>query len=592
MKIIRNTILVIAAIGGLMSASADELVKMSDFNNKKVVTLTRLPATADSCGLLSYEAGNSNVTTVVSPTTVSDNSMWVLYNNSVDGYYYLYNIGAKQCLNLSGSNCTFATSGTNVSLEYLTNNNCWLVQGNNKLVGLHSQRLDAAYFLRDMTNESNVGFFFRIESADRTLTGDEVKEMEAIVNSDRQAKIDAYKAFVKGSKELNNDGYTYYLGSNNIDALDKALADGTVESMSLTKLEELKQAALYDALPISGCYYRIKNFLRPNSGKHNNYMNLTTSLTTLQTQGNVTTLGTGSSGTGENLRLFQLIADGGNRGTVKMKIAALNKYWKETNASTVAAFDDTDAGVFELERYDELQRTYRLKFKGTNKRITTGGQREVVPVTIIETAQLWYIERVDTIVGPTMAKTGCNTVILPCAVDVPDGFEVYYPNICVNNCLNMIRVRDVIPANTPFLIKGTAGATAIFKIHTGDVAPLAAPKEGKNLFDGTNVAIASTTNKGPYYVLSSTTDNQPVLKSVATVNSWTANSVYILADNIPTTSDVLTLDFTGSTSGIDNISADKNAKSDIMYDLSGRRVYNPSPGTIVVDSAGNKYIVP
>jgi hypothetical protein len=93
-------------------------------------------------------------------------------------------------------------------------------------------------------------------------------------------------------------------------------------------------------------------------------------------------------------------------------------------------------------------------------------------------------------------------------------------------------------------------------------------------------------------VLSSTTDNQPVLKSVATVNSWTANSVYILADNIPATSDVLTLDFTGSTSGIDNISADKSAKSDIMYDLSSRRVYNPSPGTIVVDSAGNKYIVP
>lgn len=81
---------------GLSGCFATEITSLSDFNNDKVITIRRRPVEADSCGYLVYSPGTGETPDLrIAVTTATDsadnNAGWVMYHNTVDDVYYLYN---------------------------------------------------------------------------------------------------------------------------------------------------------------------------------------------------------------------------------------------------------------------------------------------------------------------------------------------------------------------------------------------------------------------------------------------------------------------------------------------------------------------
>ncbi len=198
----------------------------------------------------------------------------------------------------------------------------------------------------------------------------------------------------------------------------------------------------------------------------------------------------------------------------------------------------------------------------------------------------------------TVTAAGYATMYLGTAVEIPAGVEAYTANRIEGDLLKMQAVEDVIPANTAVIIKAEEGN---YTFIPSDETPEAIED---NLLRGTLTdTYVKPSALSVAYVLSKVDGvvgmYRAKLKADGTFKN-NANRVYMLLGDINVgegdldtsnpgsqLSNGYRFDFSGTTA-IESVQTESAAPA-VYYDLSGRRVENPTRGIYIV--GGKKVFV-
>ncbi len=198
----------------------------------------------------------------------------------------------------------------------------------------------------------------------------------------------------------------------------------------------------------------------------------------------------------------------------------------------------------------------------------------------IEEAPAYY----NTVKMQTADGYAYSTAYLPFAVDVPQGVEAFTGSLSEGEggtTLRLTGIEDgVIPARTAVVLRSaTDGSTALVPSTATGTAVEA------NALQGTLDATATTPQNT--YALSGAFDEG--------IGFYPYSAAYLPAGKAYLTLTAaqavqkLSFSFGGETTGIGAVEADGAGKTATWYDLSGRRVTNPTKGVYIV--GGKKVIV-
>lgn len=198
----------------------------------------------------------------------------------------------------------------------------------------------------------------------------------------------------------------------------------------------------------------------------------------------------------------------------------------------------------------------------------------------IEEAPAYY----NTVKMQTADRYAYSTAYLPFAVDVPQGVEAFTGSLSEGEggtTLRLTGIEDgVIPARTAVVLRSaTDGSTALVPSTATGTAVEA------NALQGTLDATATTPQNT--YALSGAFDEG--------IGFYPYSAAYLPAGKAYLTLTAaqavqkLSFSFGGETTGIGAVEADGAGKTATWYDLSGRRVTNPTKGVYIV--GGKKVIV-
>lgn len=146
------------------------------------------------------------------------------------------------------------------------------------------------------------------------------------------------------------------------------------------------------------------------------------------------------------------------------------------------------------------------------------------------------IEKVQNNDDVTISEMGYASFVSDKNVKLPDGLTAYVVTTTVEGKAYLTEVAaagSVLPANTPVLLKGTAGTTYELAIDN-ETTPVTISET--NILAGNPLEITQQDSTGTYYVLSATsdTDPTPVFKKLGEGQNVPASSAYItLASDAP-----------------------------------------------------------
>ncbi len=143
------------------------------------------------------------------------------------------------------------------------------------------------------------------------------------------------------------------------------------------------------------------------------------------------------------------------------------------------------------------------------------------------------------------------------------------------------QVTTAVPAETGLVLQGTAGATV-----TIPVAASADPLTTTNYLHA--CVNGGTVDSGSVYALSGGQFKLYKSDTEATLE-LPAGKAYLLADDVPSNAPTLSFDFGGDVTGISTIDNGQQTTDNRWYDLSGRRVENPTKGMYIHN--GKKVVV-
>lgn len=193
----------------------------------------------------------------------------------------------------------------------------------------------------------------------------------------------------------------------------------------------------------------------------------------------------------------------------------------------------------------------------------------------------WTIEEVATL-PVTISNAGLATLYTPVALTIPAGIKAYYCTYDGGFTLKTVQVENTIPAGAGVLLEGTAGTTYNFEVTASDATPNASNiLFGK--FDSQRTLTADYTGK-VIYTLQNLNSQPGFYKFNGTF--LRGFGACIRMDAEIGGENALILDF--NPTGINNIRVDEETTKEI-YDLSGRRVYNPGKGLYIIH--GQKTVI-
>lgn len=192
--------------------------------------------------------------------------------------------------------------------------------------------------------------------------------------------------------------------------------------------------------------------------------------------------------------------------------------------------------------------------------------------------QLWYILPAENI-ELTITNAGYATINYPFAVKLPTELTAYTGTVSGDKVVLNAVTENVIPANSPVILAGTAGPYTLTILPENTDAALASSLQGTLLpqtIDETTTAYVLakpvTATEVGFYKLNDTDRTIGANKAYLTVAAASIKA--------------FTFDF-GGTTGIENTEAVTEAEE--YYDLQGRRVMNPTKG-IYVTKSGKKVL--
>ena len=195
-----------------------------------------------------------------------------------------------------------------------------------------------------------------------------------------------------------------------------------------------------------------------------------------------------------------------------------------------------------------------------------------------DAGNLWMLEPVDD-VTVEIDETGYASLNLPFNVVLPEGLKAYAATEEEADAVVIKEVEGHVPADVAVLLNGEAG-TYTLTIDNED-------KEGvESLFRGTTLTTTIGSDVNAYILAKHEGDDEPKLYLLDPAErTLAANKAYFVSET-STASFTLKL----GTTGIESSLTDEAAEPVKYYDLSGRRVLNPTKGLYVTDK-GRKVLV-
>ena len=202
-------------------------------------------------------------------------------------------------------------------------------------------------------------------------------------------------------------------------------------------------------------------------------------------------------------------------------------------------------------------------------------------VAIYNTTEQLYISKVTPFHTLSVTDAGYATLFLDFNAAIPAGVEAYTVTAVNTGYVTLTQVTGVLPANTGVIVKADEGDYN-FVASAAEVADVA----GNKLL-GT---VVDTNIEGEAYVLGNV-GGVGLYKAKMTDGKWlnNANKAYLPASEVPTNVKSLSFRFGEGTTGIEQIT-DNREQSTVIYDLTGRRVEAiTAPGVYIV--GGKKVLV-
>ena len=197
----------------------------------------------------------------------------------------------------------------------------------------------------------------------------------------------------------------------------------------------------------------------------------------------------------------------------------------------------------------------------------------------------WTIEEITSMPVPVSQTYKIGTFVSPVPLSQDDASLKFYTGEIVDNYLVLTKHDGNIPANTPFLIEYQDGAAYENDAVYLDIAATADAlgSEVHNSLAGSIETLA--TPSGPIYTLQPVTENESTELMFCRYNGTTVKGgkAYLSSESA-----VKGIRFnTGESTGIESVATEKAAKT--IFDLSGRRVQNPTSGLYIIN--GEKVFV-
>lgn len=190
----------------------------------------------------------------------------------------------------------------------------------------------------------------------------------------------------------------------------------------------------------------------------------------------------------------------------------------------------------------------------------------------------------------TMNAYGASTLILPYDAKIPVYGDAAAYTLNYNTGNTVVRATEVettIPANTPVLLNAAAGEKLWF-VNTALVGSTT-NNDGKNHTSGALTGVYTTTDVLPVgsYILYADESN-PIGFYKSNNSTVAANRAYLTAEGAAARSITVVYDDDELT-GIKSVESGKMQAEGVYYDLSGRRVAQPTKGLYIVN--GKKVII-
>ena len=529
-----------------------------------------------------YNNGNALKTT----TNAYDNQdtyKWCIYKSN-NGVYYLYSLGASRFL---GNTPTLVEDGP-VSVEFVVKNSAStlstpliMMSADNGTAAMHTANAGTSY---NITNWS--GAFSNLSSNECAFKVTKVAELDELILNTIETAVVAYEntaliparttelqsmvtefAALYESIEIGNGLGQYiatdpdYLAKYNAIAeySQNIPAEATVSDID-AKIAELKNllASFVLNMPVENKYYRISRKANPTS-----YLVAGTDNTSGRTRFSTTSSDNVFFYTGGKLLSY-------STGYYINSDGSFQTYTTTVNQGVAIAFAPaTSAGY------------YNIQFGG-NRYLYAGSDNGTSDAAGAPAGEFYEynIEEV-TELPVTITAAGYATLFAPVALTVPSEVKAY--TVTINGewaTLNEI-TSGIIPANTGVVIAGANGEAATagtynFAITTTEATATSALRG--------SVATTYYTEAGTYYALAQVDEVVGFYKDAFNNSRFQNNShkayLYVASEGAEAAS--YSFRFGEGTTGISEVKGEsENVK--VIYDLTGRRVENPSNGIYIIN---------
>lgn len=235
---------------------------------------------------------------------------------------------------------------------------------------------------------------------------------------------------------------------------------------------------------------------------------------------------------------------------------------------------NTKAGVFKLYS-DGNGRPAQVEKATSNANYINGW----------DTNSEWKILEVNYVDVPmnSAGEQKVATTCLPFDASNVEGAEVYTGKLNdAKDALNMTKLEGGIPANQGVVLVGTADKATI---TIG--ATTAAISENDLLGTIANIAFTDDAPRTNYLVFGKNNNTVGFYAPSASVASIPANKAYLNASAL--SAPAITLNFNGTTTGVNTVVLGENGVNAPVFDLSGRRVAAPVKGGVYIQN-GKKFI--
>lgn len=202
-----------------------------------------------------------------------------------------------------------------------------------------------------------------------------------------------------------------------------------------------------------------------------------------------------------------------------------------------------------------------------------------------DTNSEWKILEVNYVDVPmnSAGEQKVATTCLPFDASNVEGAEVYTGKLNdAKDALNMTKLEGGIPANQGVVLVGTADKATI---TIG--ATTAAISENDLLGTIANIAFTDDAPRTNYLVFGKNNNTVGFYAPSASVASIPANKAYLNASAL--SAPAITLNFNGTTTGVNTVVLGENGVNAPVFDLSGRRVAAPVKGGVYIQN-GKKFI--